>query len=1003
MASHAVTSIIARTRRRLGLIAAARAAGVGLAIGATAGAAIILIARSGLLPESLSLPGKAGVWPITLAASSLIVATVFAVRAYLRRPSTLLAAGSLDEALATSDAFRSAIRIDDATAGPFAKPISDRAESFATRARLQALFPIRIAGPWKFATLIVAAAAALGGFLPQQWAGAVRRLWSDRPALTQQQLAAVTTAEKTAEAAREVVQVAQDLATTSTPQDPAAADQAFEQAKAELDRIARDVQAQNLSPKQAREQTASVLDSTAQTLQKQAQQAQAAQDKLRDRFARQSGGMSSSPSGAASSMSSAASDQPLTDAPTPASSAQQAADDLTGAMQQGDWAKARDAAQRLQESMRGLTEQERQQIARQLAELENRAQPAPTNSPEGAQQPASQNQPEPATDAPRDQEQSPAQPQAEQAATDLAQRLRESREQIAQPPSESPTPPSREQAAKSESGKPRQTMSGLDRAPPPEGAPPKPENEPSQSDGKPPGGEDLPAATPPAGSENQGGGRASSDGSPSSPSAPPQAGEQSQSAPSSGSQPSSGTNQPQPGQQSPQSGQQPSSSQGSQPSSPQGSSDPSQSGGAPSSGNSTPTQQPDPSAPSQQSQTTPTDQSGREAGATGDAGTAQGKRDGTQSSAPAPSPGAPQMPAPGSPGSQQQPGRDEGSSGARESGTPQRSPSLQPGQGQKQSERSGDDAASPEQSGSPQAPGNQPKGPNADPSAPSGSGSQDGTPALPKRGLEGLREQLDQLAKERERGENKQELSEEMRRKAQELWDGASDEQRQELMDLARQMQQRGGQQPPDLSRRANDRPDPRGGLPEDPSQQQGPESTDRRIAGGNREAQDKVDGSKGTAVPPSGRGAMGDQPGNEGSQREQAGARNERGVRFENVDARSAGSDDQPDAGTVLAQWLSQQQNRQPGTGGTVTGGGSGPPVPSAAMDQARRAAERAIEQRQVPSRSAELVRKYFDRLPGALGLPATASPPVAPATTPAMTPPSTPPKTPTEPASKP
>ncbi len=201
-------------------------------------------------------------------------------------------------------------------------------------------------------------------------------------------------------------------------------------------------------------------------------------------------------------------------------------------------------------------------------------------------------------------------------------------------------------------------------------------------------------------------------------------------------------------------------------------------------------------------------------------------------------------------------------------------------------------------------------------------------PQLPsdKQGLERLAKQLQELAKKRDGSKQDRQEAERLRELAKNWWDQASPEQRQQARELAQRMAQQRGEQDPGA------KPPVGGGG--DPGQQ-----TERSGQPGG----------------PAGDGPAGQARGEASAQLAEARDR---------LDARPRPGEVGKSAGDrVVGEWL--------GTG--KKGAGSGP----ADADEARRvlrdaakSAQDAVEDRTLPRRYDRLLRRFFQRVPGEMGL---------------------------------
>lgn len=94
--------------------------------------------------------------------------------------------------------------------------------------------------------------------------------------------------------------------------------------------------------------------------------------------------------------------------------------------------------------------------------------------------------------------------------------------------------------------------------------------------------------------------------------------------------------------------------------------------------------------------------------------------------------------------------------------------------------------------------------------------------------------------------------------------------------------------------------------------------------------------------------------------------------ARFDDVDARQAPRDESDDAGRVIAEWLSQGRNERDGTVGRADA--------QRRITDAARGAQRAIEEQQTPPRYADMISRYFRRLPDAARQASDSAPSTSP-----------------------
>lgn len=261
-------------------------------------------------------------------------------------------------------------------------------------------------------------------------------------------------------------------------------------------------------------------------------------------------------------------------------------------------------------------------------------------------------------------------------------------------------------------------------------------------------------------------------------------------------------------------------------------------------------------------------------------------------------------------------------------------------------------------------------------------------PPLPSaETLKALRDRLGSMKDLAEKVGRNERLAKGLEEKAREMFEKASPQQREELRKMADELTK-------------GLKPDGRGGERDDARNQQSggdkgrgdqkrldggdmpgaevPDASQRNSARPGIEDQRGGDGGRvgggGGGTPPRGVAEPGSGGGQHNSRREATKAEAER---TEMVDARGKGEGNAKTAGRdrVVAEWLGE-----PGGNGQAGGGGASPQ----AMKMLREAAasgQKAIEERTVPPRFDGVLRKYFQRLPEAVGGGAPGSTPAAPA----------------------
>lgn len=333
---------------------------------------------------------------------------------------------------------------------------------------------------------------------------------------------------------------------------------------------------------------------------------------------------------------------------------------------------------------------------------------------------------------------------------------------------------------------------------------------------------------------------------------------------------------------------------------------------------------------------------------------------------------APQPAQGAEPGSNKQPQPEEARPGdgkqSQQGSTrqPRQEPRPQPGQ-------SGDKPQSGTQPGSGHKPGEQPAGarPFGDKHPEQGQPKPESSPQgeqgqqqpTSKPALDQLRDKLKDLADQRRQPQQDRQDAQKLREQAQKMWDDATPDERRQMEQLARELAKRNpgmgesGKQPPQGS---NPKPalQPGGGnRADDPNQ--------LRLAGGSDESRPDTPDGRGP-----GNGLPGDKPPLTPTQRS---------TTTQDLDARSNGELTAPSR--VIAEWLTNKPAPRTGDGPATP-----PAAVARALEQSRQNAEQALQQRTVPARLTPLIRRYFERLPQAVG---AGGPPAAPSRPNAPTPP--------------
>lgn len=263
-----------------------------------------------------------------------------------------------------------------------------------------------------------------------------------------------------------------------------------------------------------------------------------------------------------------------------------------------------------------------------------------------------------------------------------------------------------------------------------------------------------------------------------------------------------------------------------------------------------------------------------------------------------------------------------------------------------------------------------PPPPDARPS-PTGQPRSDQAPQGDAPKLDQLRDALKQLAEKPRDAKRDRQDAQNLREQAEKMWENATPQQRSEMEKLAREFAKQHGERGTGdtRSREEQDRPD----------------NTDPAAAP-RAEGDLARSNAAGDSTDPAGKGGgPGDQP--PGARTAATGIRNERPTNTQDIDAHSTGEAHAPSR--VIAEWLT---NKPPSREGASV---PQPPQDVArAVRQSQQTAEQALQERTVPSRLSPLIRRYFERLPQAVGaqpsapsspLPSSAPSPPAPAALPA------------------
>lgn len=340
--------------------------GTGLAWGAAAGLAVIAADR---------LVGLGGVVRLEtawwwLAAIPMVAGAGIGVgRAVLTRPSLLMAAGAVDDALALRDRLTTGLTLRAGQDAAFTELALREADVAAASARPKSAAEIRVTNAWYTWPSLAAVAACMGLFVPQ----------FDLLGFEQ-------TAKRVAIEQTRRDDVAAGVAEAIEAVAPRMAEQALPDARAtqlaELEKLREELEAGTLSADEATAKAVSELQSIAQESERAADQAAArsrAVSKSLSGLGRSAGAGEAAPEGAgadgadsAAEAGAARGDAQGSEAAANAQSATAEAgaeeSPLTRAVRDGDLAAAREAARELMRRDR-LSAQERQELAEDLRKL----------------------------------------------------------------------------------------------------------------------------------------------------------------------------------------------------------------------------------------------------------------------------------------------------------------------------------------------------------------------------------------------------------------------------------------------------------------------------------------------------------------------------------------------------------------------------------------------------------------------------------------------------------
>jgi len=919
----ALDRVIVRARRRAFARACAGRGAGALSVGLGCGVVLVVLERAGVLGFSLGLVGVAGALGV-LGLAVVAAGVVVAVWSWLDRPSPAEVASEVDAGLGLDDALASAHLLARAPGGgPFEVAAIEAGEQVAARvapADLRRAMPIVWTRRWVAPALVLTAGVAVAIVLPQGW-------WSRG---VQAMAGGKVAKGGEVEGAKQEVQLArQILQAVQTPGEgagvfapnPLAPPTAQATPEAKaLEALQQQLENGSATPAEARQQVAQAVEQAAERLEDRAKEAEAASAALRDRLAEM---------------------QRL-------EKGNQRASELARALRRGDLDGAGNAAEELGKAFESMPMAERERLAEELRKLaedlkktqEDRSAKAGENSgtpadgaalaastsgePEG--EGSGENKPvaPDGAQSPQPAESKPATPPAPPAALQPGEKS---------PAGEESKP---EGAGKNEGEQKAEREIDALRERLKEAAkelqgpkPPQPREQPGedrQAESKaPPAAKGEPSADRKPESTPGGEGKADIE-----------RGE------TRGEEPSEKPGE-KPGEQQ---SDKPAGTQGEKPSGPSAEkSQGQQSDKAEGKPEASPNGEPG-SSPGEKGDR-------RREGAKEQPGTGPesrpGDRGASDPSKPEPSKSEPSKSEP----SMSEPGKSEpGSSKGSPPGQQQEQQSQQPGesaapgQGEAGQPKPGQDGA--------KQPGQQPTGtkPGQQPGQTPG---ESGTP-----GVERLREQIDALRRSRDGAKQDRQDAQRLREQAQRMWEDATPGQRQELEQLAREMARNSGREKKTDQRAAS--PQAGEGKPDQPGANNGQGS-----------------GPSTTGLEPMARSG-----GPDGGTPERGGAGSDKPSRDGQVGATEPASPTAPtasaspgDAGRTIAEWLSNNKSKPASPGGP-------PAAVSDALRQAGQSAEQAIEQRVTPPRLNGIIRKYFDRLPGQLGVPAApANAPAAPAQT--------------------
>jgi hypothetical protein len=903
---------------------------------------LVVLERAGVLGFSLGLVGVAGALGV-LGLAVVVAGVVVAVWSWLDRPSPAEVASEVDAGLGLDDALASAHLLARAPGGgPFEVAAIEAGEQVAARvapADLRRAMPIVWTRRWVAPALVLTAGVAVAIVLPQGWwSRGVQAMAGGKVAKGGE----VEGAKQEVQLARQILQAVQTPGEDAgvfapNPLAPPTA-QTTPEAKA-LEALQQQLENGSATPSEARQQVAQAVEQAAERLEDRAKEAEAASAALRDRLAEM---------------------QRL-------EKGNQRASELARALRRGDLDGAGNAAEELGKAFESMPMAERERLAEELRKLaedlkktqEDRSAKAGENSgtpADGAALAAStsgepeaegsgQNKPvaPDGAQSPQPAEGKPATPPAPPAGMQPGEKSPAGEESKPEGAGKNKGEQKAEREIDALRERLNEVAKELQGPKPPQ--PSEPQETPAERKGEEPGKRDPqgPGVTGEKKPSEQPGVDRKSDSNP----AP-------KSEPSQGNKPES-----KPGGEGKAEGK-PGEKPGEKPSE-----QPGEKQGEQQSDNPAGTQGEKPSGPSaeksqgQQSdkgggkpQSSPGGEPGSSPGEKGDRSREGVKeqpgtgpesrpsdRGASDPSKPEPSKSEPSLPEPG----KSEPGSSKGSPPGQQQEQQSQQPgeSAAPGQGEAGQPKPGQDGA--------KQPGQQPTGtkPGQQPGQTPG---EWGTP-----GVERLREQIDALRRSRDGAKQDRQDAQRLREQAQRMWEDATPGQRQELEQLAREMARNSGREKKTDQRAAS--PQAGEGKPDRPGANNGQGS-----------------GPSTTGLEPMARSG-----GPDGGTPERGGAGSDKPSRDGQVGATEPASPTAPtasaspgDAGRTIAEWLSNNKSKPASPAGP-------PAAVSDALRQAGQSAEQAIEQRVTPPRLNGIIRKYFDRLPGQLGVPA--APAIAPA----------------------